>query len=146
MKEKFRLRAFFFVPLILLLTFSASAQDRVITGTITNKSNGQPLPGATIAIKGTRTAAISDDAGNFKITVTPKARMLVISHIGLTTQEVAIPVSGNLSVQLNPSEASKMDEVVVVGYGTQKKSVVTGAISSVHANDLEDQPVVRVEQ
>jgi len=146
MKEKFRLRAFFFVPLILLLTFSASAQDRVITGTITNKSNGQPLPGATIAIKGTRTAAISDDAGNFKITVTPKARMLVISHIGLTTQEVAIPVSGNLSVQLNPSEASKMDEVVVVGYGTQKKSVVTGAISSVHATDLEDQPVVRVEQ
>ena len=146
MKVKFRLRALLFLPLIFLSTLTASAQDRTITGNISGKSNGQPLAGATVAVKGTRTAVTTDDAGNFKITVTAQAKTLVISHVGMATQEVAIPSSSQISIQLAPSAASNMDEVVVVGYGTQRKSVVTGAISSVHASDLENQPVVRVEQ
>jgi TonB-linked SusC/RagA family outer membrane protein len=128
------------------LTLTASAQDRTITGNISGKSNGQPLAGATVSVKGTRTAVTTDDAGNFKINVSAEAKSLVISHVGMTTQEVVIPSSGHLSIQLDQSATSKMDEVVVVGYGTQRKSVVTGAISSVHASDLENQPVVRVEQ
>ena len=146
MNAKFRLRVLLFLPLIFLLTFTAAAQDRTITGNISNKTNGQPLTGATIMVKGTHNAVITDDAGNFRINVSPQAKILVISHVGMATQELAIPASGNLSVQLDQSATAKMDEVIVVGYGTQRKSVVTGAISSVRASDLEDQPVVRVEQ
>jgi TonB-linked SusC/RagA family outer membrane protein len=146
MKVKLRLRALLFLQLIFLLTLTASAQDRTLTGTITGKLGGQPLAGATVSVKGTRTAVTTDDAGNFKINVAAQAKTLVISHVGMATLEVAIPSSGKLSIQLDASAASKMDEVVVVGYGTQRKSVVTGAISSVRASDLENQPVVRVEQ
>ena len=146
MNAKSRLNALLCLPLIFLLTFSVSAQDRTITGNISSKTNGQPLTGATVMVKGTHTAVTTDDAGNFRITVTSQAKILVFSHVGMETQELAIPTSGNVSVQLDQSAASKMDEVVVVGYGTQRKSVVTGAISSVRASDLENQPVVRVEQ
>jgi len=143
---KVRLRALLFLQLIFLLALSTSAQDRTITGTITNKSNGQPLYGATVTVKGSHTAVTTDDAGNFKIAVPSQSKALVISYIGMATQEVAVPASGILSIQMDQSTGSKMDEVVVVGYGTQRKSVVTGAISSVRASDLENQPVIRVEQ
>jgi len=146
MKVKFRLRALLFLTLLFLLTLTASAQDRTVTGNISGKSTGQPLAGATVSVKGTRIAVTTDDAGNFRIIVNPQSKTLIISHVGMATQEVVIPSSGQLSIQLDQSAASKMDEVVVVGYGTQRKSVVTGAISSVHASDLENQPVVRVEQ
>ena len=146
MKVKFRLRALLFLELLFLLTLSVSAQDRTITGNITSKPNGQPLSGATVSVKGTRGGVTTDEAGNFKIKVPSQAKTLVISHIGMITQEAAIPASGNLAIQLDESAGSKMDEVVVVGYGTQRKSVVTGAISSVRASDLEEQPVFRVEQ
>ncbi|HEY4109107.1 TonB-dependent receptor [Puia sp.] len=146
MKVKLRLRELLFLPLLFLSTLAVFGQERTITGNISNKSTGQPLPGATVIVKGTRTAVTTDDAGNFRIAVPAEAKMLVISHIGMVTQELAIPMSGSLSVQLVQSAGSQMDEVVVVGYGTQRKSVVTGAISSVHASDLENQPVVRVEQ
>jgi len=135
-----------FLSFFYFLSYSASAQDRVITGTITDKSNGQPLSGATVSVKGTHNGVTTDEAGNFRITVSTQAKALLISHIGMATQELAIPASGKLSVQLDGSTVGKLDEVVVVGYGTQKKSVVTGAISSVRASELEDQPVVRVEQ
>ncbi|HEY4064480.1 MAG TPA: TonB-dependent receptor [Puia sp.] len=145
MRVKFLLRipAFLFLQLIL---FTASAQTRPITGTVLSKSTGQPLERATVSIKGTRNATTTDNAGNFKINTTDKDKMLVISHIGMTSQEIAIPVSGAVSIQMEQSAASKLDEVVVVGYGVQRKSVVTGSISSVKAADLEEQPVVRVEQ
>ena len=145
MKVKFllRLRALLFFQIIL---FTASAQNRTITGTILSKSSGQALQGATVAVKGTRMATNTDNSGNFKLDVPPTGKILTISYIGMAAQEVGIPSSGTVSVQLEETAASKLDEVVVVGYGVQRKSVVTGAISSVHAADLENQPVIRVEQ
>jgi TonB-linked SusC/RagA family outer membrane protein len=146
MNVKLRLRALLLFQLVLFLTITAAAQNRTISGNITGKSTGQPISGATVVVKGSRAGVTTDDAGNFKITVAQDARTLVISYIGMATQEVAIPAGGVISLQLDQAAAAKMDEVVVVGYGTQRKSVVTGAISSVRASDLENQPVFRVEQ
>lgn len=129
-----------------LIFFTASAQNRTVNGTVTSKENQQPLSGATVSVKGSKTATTTDNAGNFTLSVPASAKTLVISYIGMGNQEVSIPASGAIRVIMEPTANAKLDEVVVVGYGTQKKSVVTGAISSVRAADLEEQPVVRVEQ
>jgi TonB-linked SusC/RagA family outer membrane protein len=145
MKLKFlwRLRALLFLQIIF---FTASAQNRTITGSVISKSTGQPLAGATVLVKGTRVATTTDNSGNFKLDAPGQGKLLTISYVGMSNQEIGIPSSGTVSVQMEQTIASKLDEVVVVGYGTQRKSVVTGAISSVRASDLEEQPVVRVEQ
>src|ERR1700754_850969 len=127
-----------------LLFFTAFAQDRTVSGSV-NSTTGQPLSGATVAAKGTNATTSTDNAGNFKFTVPQSTRVLVISYVGHANQEIAIPNSGVVAIQLEAT-ISKLDEVVVVGYGAQRKSVVTGAISKVSAADLENQPVVRIEQ
>jgi len=129
-----------------ILFFTATAQNRIVTGTVSSEANGQFLGGATVTVKGSRVATTTDNSGNFTLSIPASARTLVVSYIGMASQEVSVPASGSIAVQLEQSTASKLDEVVVVGYGTQKKSVVTGSISSVRAADLEEQPVVRVEQ
>jgi TonB-linked SusC/RagA family outer membrane protein len=129
-----------------VIFFTASAQNRTISGTVNSKTSNQPLVGATVTVKGTRVATTTNDAGAFTLSVPATARTLVVSHIGMGNQDISIPASGSITVQLEESASAKLDEVVVVGYGTQRKSVVTGAISSVRSSDLDNQPVVRVEQ
>src|SRR5882724_1304119 len=143
MNEKIlsRLRALLFFQLIF---FTATAHNRTISGTITSTSSGQALSGATVAVKGTTIGTTTDNSGNFKISVSNQAKVLVVSYVGMAMQEISIPSSGIISVQLQ--ETTGLDEVVVVGYGVQRKSVVTGAISSVKASDLDNQPLIRVEQ
>ena len=146
MKLRFllRIRALFFFQFILFLT--ASAQDHSVTGTVVSGATGQPLAGATVTVKGTRVATTTDSSGFFRVNAPAGAKTLTISFVGLATREIGIPSSGTVSVQMEQTPASGLQEVVVVGYGTQRKSVVTGAISSVRASDLDNQPVVRVEQ
>lgn len=100
----------------------------VVTGTVKDET-GAPLPGAAILVKGTTNGTITDLDGNFSIDVAPDA-ILVISYLGYTPKEVAVGGLSTLSVQLEP-DARQLDELVVVGYGTQKRSDVTGAIGSV---------------
>ena len=121
----------------------AMAQNRVITGKVTNQA-GDPLSGATVKAKGTPVVSTTDALGNFRITAPEKSKTLEVSYVGMESLEATI--SGpTAEIKLTPSTSS-LSDVVVVGYGTQKKSVVTGAISSVRASDLDNQPVVRVEQ
>jgi TonB-dependent starch-binding outer membrane protein SusC len=127
-----------------LIFFTSFAQDRTVSGSVSS-TTGQPLSGATVSAKGTNATTSTDNAGNFKLTVPQSARSLTISYVGHTGQDVSIPSSGIISIQLEAT-ISRLDEVVIVGYGTQRKSVVTGAISKVTAGDLENQPVVRIEQ
>ena len=125
--------------------FQAFAQTEVISGRVSNKSNGEPLSGATVSVKGTTTATKTDASGNFTINA-KSGSVLTITYAGMADKEVlANPSAGLISVELEPL-VNSMNEVVVVGYGTQKRSVVTGAISSVKAKDLEYVPSNRVEQ
>lgn len=106
---------------------------KLVSGTITDETD-KPLPGVTIQIKGTITGTISDENGKFSLDV-EGGGTLVFSFIGYVTLEVLMNGSSPLTIQLQP-ESRALDEVVVVGYGTQKKSDLTGAISSVSAKDL----------
>ena len=106
--------------------------------------NGLPVPGASVLVKGTTNSASSDIDGNFQVMANPNAT-LIFSYVGYANQEIAVNGQTTINVSLAP-EAKNLEEVVVVGYGTQKKSVVTGAISSVKAKDLENLPITRIEQ
>jgi TonB-linked SusC/RagA family outer membrane protein len=122
----------------------ASAQNYEVKGVVVDAS-GSPLPGVSIVVKNTTKGASTDFEGNFSISNIQKGEVLVFSFVGFTTKEVPVSNANFLKVTLN-EDLQSLEEVVVIGYGTQKKSVVTGAISSVKAEELENLPVERVEQ
>ena len=115
-----------------------------VTGKVTSEA-GEPLIGASVALKGTTVGAITDVEGNYSIVVPDEGGVLIVSYIGYLSQEV--PVNGRSTINIKlQADAKTLEEVVVIGYGVQKKSVVTGAISSVKTEDLENQQITRVEQ
>jgi TonB-linked SusC/RagA family outer membrane protein len=128
----------------MFFVFIVSAQaQKTVNGTV--NSGGLPLPGANVAAKGASVETSTDIDGKFTLKVPENVTMLVVSFVGYTTKEVAI-TNGNMTIELS-EESNALEEVVInVGYGTQKKSVVTGAISKVTAKDLENVPNGRVEQ
>ncbi len=134
------------VSLFLSLAFPIFllAQDQPVTGRITNKVNGEALEAATISVKGKDIATRTDASGKFTIAA-PPGSVLVITYAGFGVQELPVSSGQNYEITLNELSGN-MNEVVVVGYGTQKKRAVTTAISSVKADDLENMPVFRVEQ
>ncbi|WP_276378738.1 TonB-dependent receptor [Flavobacterium sp. H4147] len=127
----------------LLFSVIAVAQDVTVNGVI-NDESGMPVPGATVLLKGTTKSTASDFDGKFQIQV-PSNGTLTVTFIGYATVNEAVNGRTKIAIQLKP-ESQSLNEVVVVGYGTQKKAVVTGAISSVKAADLEKVPNGRVEQ
>jgi TonB-dependent SusC/RagA subfamily outer membrane receptor len=143
MKRRFTF--IFFMFCILVFPFAVSAQDITVTGTVTDQADGKPIPGVTVKLQGTTRGTVTDGSGKFSILTPGTGARLQVSQIGMVTQTISITSPGPLNIQLS-SDAQALGEVVVVGYGTQKKSVVTGAISSVKAADLESMPINRVEQ
>jgi len=119
-------------------------QDYTITGTITD-DDGQPLPGANVIEKGTSNGTQSDFDGNFSITVSNSNAILEISYIGFKAQQVSVSNKSSIAVQMEV-DASSLDEVVVVGYGTQRKSDITGAVASVSTKDIQELSVVRADE
>lgn len=109
-------------------------QKKTISGFIQDV-NGNPIIGANIVVKGTTDGTVTDIDGNFSISVVPNAT-LIISYIGFTSQEINVGNKNTLSITLK-EDSEIIDEVVVLGYGSQLKKTVTGAISSVKAEDLE---------
>ena len=120
------------------------AQDAIpISGRILS-DDGESIPGVTISIKGTSAGTITDLNGDFSITVPDSNAVLVISYIGFVTQEVRVGSQTTFNITL-PSD-NKLDEVVVVGYGTQKKTDVTGSMVSVKSADLNKNVVIDATQ
>jgi TonB-linked SusC/RagA family outer membrane protein len=130
---------------VMLLSVSSSifAQNR-ITGKITNQGDNQPIAGATVQEKGSTNATQSAADGSFAITAASNAT-LVISVVGFSSQEVAINGRSDISVAMVET-AGGLDEVVVTGYGTQRRTNVTGAISSVSGKTLAELPVPSISQ
>ena len=145
--QKFRkmklTKLFVFCFMSILFSLYGQAQDVTVKGKVIDET-GLSVPGATISIKGTTKSTATDFDGNFEVKAASNATLL-ISFIGYKTAQEAINGRTQITVKLKPSTES-LEEIVVVGYGTQKKSVVTGAISSVKAKDLENVPNGRVEQ
>ena len=117
--------------MIFMTSVTAFAQKQNFSGVVVD-SQGEPIIGASVVQKGTTSGAITDIDGNFTITADPGA-LLVVSYIGYTSQE--IKAAQNMQVTLR-EDAESLNEVVVIGYGVQKKSVVTAAISKVNGDDL----------
>lgn len=118
------------------------AQEKV-TGIVTEGSTGEPLVGVTIKVKGTSTGAISDLNGRFSISVPNLKSTLIFSYIGFKTQEV--PLNGRRTVNIALSEDNELlSELVVVGYGTQKRASVTGSVSSIDSKELLKAPPVGI--
>lgn len=122
----------------------ALVRDTEIKGTVKDEK-GEPLPGVTIQVKGTSKGVVTNGQGNFLITVQDENAVLVISSIGFDGQEIALAGRKEISVTLLAS-ASKMNELVVVGYGEQRKSTLTNAITSISSKEFEEQPVNRFDQ
>lgn len=142
---KRRITLILFLSCTLFCHLQAWAQTIRATGKVVSKTDGLPLPGVSVVIRNTSKGTSTDVNGNFSITVPSVGTVLVFSQIGMKTQNVVVRNSDPLSIALEEGTAA-LDEVVVVGYGVQKKSVVTGAISSVKASALESMPINRVEQ
>ncbi|MEX2235295.1 MAG: TonB-dependent receptor [Cyclobacteriaceae bacterium] len=131
----------------LLITFSVSghlmAQNTItVSGKITSQENGETLPGANIIIKGSTEGTITDINGNYSLGV-PAESTLVISSIGFVSQEV--PVNGRTVIDLQlETDMRALDEVVVVGYGEQRKVTLTGSVVNVSGKQLERSPVINL--
>lgn len=134
-------------PLFILMLFAciniAVAQNTTVKGKVSD-NKGEPIPGVTVKVTGTDNSTATDVNGNYSLNAKANSE-LTFSAIGYTTQTQRVGNNGVLNVSLTET-VGNLNEVVVVGYGAQKKSVVTGAISSVRAADLDKQPVTRVEQ
>ena len=130
--------------LLCFLTMQAYAQNRTITGVITDASTNQAIGGASIKGVGSQYAAQTDRQGRFQLEISGNITQLLISYIGYTSQQVAISDVNMINVALRPA-ASDLEEVVIVGYGTQIRKDITGSTSSLKMSELNDVPLQTVE-
>ncbi|HTN37168.1 MAG TPA: TonB-dependent receptor [Arachidicoccus sp.] len=119
-------------------------QKQKVEGKITDKT-GTPINGASISIKGTKVGTLSDREGAFSLEVADLSAILTVSYAGYKTQEIALNGQSTLSVTLE-EEVNELEDVVMVGYGTQKKSDLTGAIVSISAEQIAQRPVTNALQ
>ncbi|WP_159519609.1 SusC/RagA family TonB-linked outer membrane protein [Sunxiuqinia indica] len=121
----------------MLLVFSGNAQttERMISGVVTEADSGTPIPGASVVIKGTTNGTVTNFDGEFTLSVSNED-VLLISFVGFASQEISVVGKSNLQVALE-EEVELFDEVVVVGYGVQKKKLVTGATIQVDGEELQ---------
>lgn len=115
-----------------------------LTGTVTD-ADGQPLPGASVVEKGTSNGTQTDFDGNFSIQVSDENAILIISYIGYTAKEIEVNDQSIITISLQEDTAA-LDEVVVVGYGTQKREDVTGSYSTIKSDEIAQRPIASVEQ
>jgi TonB-linked SusC/RagA family outer membrane protein len=132
------------VVVLALLASHAFAQSHTITGTVTGKDDGTPIPGASVVLKGTKLGTQTNSLGKFVISAGPGPQSLIVSFIGYITQTVPV-TGGNLNIVLDPNKKA-LSEVLVVGYGTQTARQNLGSIAHVNGGDLIEQPVQNFEQ
>lgn len=121
----------------------AAAQGKAVSGKVSD-AGGNPLPGVSVTVKGTAQGAISDAAGKYSVQAANGAT-LVFSYIGYKAQEVKVGSQNTINVALE-EDAAALNEVIVVGYGSQKKSQTTGAISQVSAKQITEMPITSLGQ
>ena len=124
-----------FLPIVFLLCSFLTVAQIPITGVITDVANGDPLIGATVSLKGGGRGAIADFDGNFRLEVPGEDAVLVFSYTGYLPQEIVVGAQRSIKIALSENN-SVLDEIVVMGYGTQKRSNISGAVSSIKADEI----------
>jgi len=128
--------------LVLMFPLASFAQDKTVTGVITDSENGDLIAGATVIVKNKKTSAMTDMQGVFKIKAS-EGDVLMITNIGYKAFEVAVDFSSSMQIKMT-STNRQLNEVVVVGYGTKKRSDITGSVASVPKARLEKLPVTNI--
>ena len=138
-----KLKITFLCAFFLICNFfnKINAQSFPVTGKVTSKATGEPLAGASVLVQGSATGATTDAQGNFTISLPRRGSVVTVTYTGMTNQEFTVNEARTLNVQLDNTSASTLNEVVVVGYGQQRRSNVTGAIATVSAKELVQSPV-----
>jgi TonB-linked SusC/RagA family outer membrane protein len=126
--------------------YQAMAQTILVSGKVKSKVSGEPLIGATVSVKGTKTGTTTNQNGDYSLSVTGKGVVLVISYAGMAAEEQTVKEAGVLNFTLSELPTTTLTDVVIVGYGTQKVTKVSGAISTIKAADLEKLKPTRVEE
>ncbi len=119
----------------LLLVFTATAQDQTVTGIVIDASDGKPMAGVTVAVKGAAAGTVTNQNGSYELVIPEQAQYLVFSYVGMKSVEAAID-SEVINVELEP-DLLGLEEVVVVAYGASQKQHFTGSLSTVQAGQLE---------
>ena len=139
------LRGFMLIALLVsFISGTARAQQSDVTGTVTDE-NSSPIPGVNVLIKGTSTGSITDSEGIYRVSVVNAESVLVFSFVGYTTDEVVVGNRTVIDFALTP-DITALEEIVVIGYGSQKKSDLTGSIASINTAEIEAFPIARVDQ
>ena len=128
---------------VMLLPALALAQS-ITSGTVSEQQSGLPLPGVNVLIKGTSTGTTTDFDGNYQISV-QDGDVVVFSYVGFTTQEVTYKGQSQLNIIMS-EDASALDEVVLIGYGSVKKEDLTGAADLIKSEDFNQGPLVSAQQ
>lgn len=123
--------------------FSVQAQKKAVSGTVVNQDNNEPLQGVTVTVKGTHQTATTDAKGFFSMTVANRSKgiTLVFTYVGFDRKEVASPPDEIITVPMTLSDKA-MNDVVIVGYGSQKRGSLTGSVSTVDLKKVEDVPAL----
>jgi TonB-dependent starch-binding outer membrane protein SusC len=133
-----------YTTLLMFLALSDIAfAQKAIRGTVSDE-NGKALPSVSVAVKGTSKGTLTNESGVFTITASPDA-VLVVSSVGFTTKEITVGDKTELNISLTPSN-QQLEQVIVVGYGTQRRASLTGAVSSVSSKSINELPVTSVAQ
>ena len=127
----------------MLCSFEAMAQ-KAISGVVTS-TDGSPLQGASVLLKGTTYGALTDENGAFSLEVPGDDAVLIIAFLGKATDEITVGSQTTFNVSLQ-DDALALDEVIVTGYGSQRKGDITAAISSIGSKEVEVAPVTSIEQ
>lgn len=131
--------------LLMVMSLFSFSQSRTVTGKIIDQRDNKGLAGASVLVKGTSTGTTTDEGGNYAIAVPSSESVLIVSYTGLGTQEIAVGNQTTVNVRFSATSAS-MDEVVVVGYGTRRKSDLTGSVGTVRGSQLSERPAPSLNQ
>lgn len=146
MKNKLHMKGVIALILLCLFPLLQAQQPAVtVSGTVISGEDNSPLPMATVQIKGTNQGTVTDQSGKFYLPNVPSDATLVFSYVGMETVEEAIGGRSIIDITLDP-DVKQLDKVIVIGYGTAKKSQIVGSISRVSNEDIAKQPVLNAAQ
>ncbi|QJX45800.1 TonB-dependent receptor [Hymenobacter taeanensis] len=133
------------IPVAALSVAQVFAQTRTISGRVTDRATGEGLPGVTVLVKGSTAGVSTNSDGSFTLTAPTGASVLTFSSVGFIASERTIGNASQINIAL-AADTKSLSEVVVVGYGTQERSELTGAVTSVQAQEFKNTPIVSVDQ
>ncbi|SFW71444.1 TonB-linked outer membrane protein, SusC/RagA family [Sinomicrobium oceani] len=139
-----KLKLLLFASLLFSGLYAGAQDDIRVEGTVSFEQDGTPLPGVNVLVEGTQIGTVTDFDGNYSLTA-PSDATLVFSYIGFKQQKVGISGRSRIDVAME-EDLAKLDEVVVVGYGTQRKVNLTGSVSSISSEELSDRPITQASQ